>query len=88
MYKFGDNISWQVLDGNMYITDERDSGQFVLNNLSTMICLALTKGESVEMIAKKTAEEYSADEYRVLDEIKKLIDDLLKASIFTEVRNE
>lgn len=88
MYKFGKNISWQVLDGNLYITDERDSGQFILNTITMRICLALIKGESIEIIAKNVAKKYSADEHRILDEIKKLIDDLLQASIFTEENNE
>lgn len=88
MYKFGNNISWQVLDGNLYITDERDSGQFILNSVTMKICLALIKGELTSKIAKDIANEYAVDENWIIGEIKKLIDDLLQASIFLEGNNE
>lgn len=88
MYKFGNNISWQVLDCNLYIIDERDSREFILNSITMKICLALIKGESISKIAKDIASEYFIDENWILGEIKKLIDDLLQASIFVEGNNE
>ena len=88
MYCFNKHISWQTLDGTLYLTDERDGQLYLLNETGMKMCLALVAGESTESIIQNISEQYAISTQQVTQDFSTLRNDLLQASFIVEVPNE
>lgn len=85
-YRIQNNVSWQTVDGNCYLIDEKDGELFVLNEIAHVVWDGIANRKSVKNIVRDIAEGYQADRYMIESDIDELIQEFKEQGFITDIR--
>lgn len=88
MYIPSMNISWQTLDNETFIIDERSGKIYKLEEISNYIWKLILDRKNFEEICCNILLEYKVDKEEVERDIKMLIDNLIKLEFIEEIQSE
>lgn len=85
MYKFKKYVSWQYLNQNLYIFDERKADYFVLDGMARELCIELTDTcVPNNDFLEKIAERYCIDKKQIESDYLEIMKQLYEEELVEE----
>lgn len=81
---YSESISWQLLNDNIYIIEERSRQLISLQEVAKDFWLLIREGISLEDIITKLCLQYNEERELIFNDIKELCDDLMKLGLIKE----
>lgn len=88
MYIPSKNISWQKLDNEIYIVDERIGKVYCLNGTGSIIWSYILKNISSEDFSLLISKKFNIDIDKVKNDSKLFIQDMINKGFLVEVTND
>ena len=83
-YKVGYNVSWQSIDNELYVFNEKNGEMFQLDNVSKEIFIGILSHKTIEQIADEIVQKFHVEQVIVYRDILEFCQDLLKQGLIME----
>ncbi|WP_033168070.1 PqqD family protein [Clostridium sp. KNHs205] len=80
-------LSWQIIDGTLYIIDEHTKRMFLLNDVAVFVWNSICNKDSIDTMIKKITSQYTVKEEIVRCDIIELYNDLQTKGLI-ELKNK
>lgn len=70
-------IAWQQIDSTIYISNEKNGEDYILENVSALFWKAIGEQKSIQVILEEISAIYAVEQSELREDIQQLVDDLV-----------